>query len=327
MRQPKTQQRTCALRPRQKILGRLARWAAGLCWLPVAVWAHGPLHGQIAELDSAMATSSDLAPLLLRRAELHLLDGNRTNALADVTAAGRLRPDLPELWWVRGRVALDAGRFAEALPDLDRWLERHPRHNLAMVRRAAARSGVGDVAGAVQDCSAAIALADRPDPDLFLMRARLLRQLGPDRYREALRGLDEGIARLGELVVLQLEAIDLERALGDFDPALRRLERMIGQAARKETWRVRKAELLTQAGRPEAAADAWRQALAECLSLPPGRRQTRFVQELERRIRNHLTPEALADADRQAAAVVLSPSATVPVNSRIRTLPRHEVSP
>jgi tetratricopeptide (TPR) repeat protein len=288
------------------------------------VLAHGPLHGQISELDAQLEQQPANAELLLRRADLHRLDGNAAAAMADLTAVEKITPVPDGLWWVRGRLLVEQQRPEAALVDLNRWLERHPRHEGALTVRARVREQAQDFAGAVVDYTHAIAAADNPGPDLFLARARVQRQQGPEHFEAALCGLDEGIARLGNLVTLQLEAIDLERALARTEAALTRLDTLIQQATRKESWFARRAELLDHANRSAEAQQAWKQTLESCLALSPRLRQKRATQELEQRVRRNLSAALIAEVERNATPPASSQANPPSTAAHIRTIPIHE---
>lgn len=305
--------------------------AGGVWWFVALVaaslttlLAHGPLHGQISELDAQLEQQPANAELLLRRADLHRLDGNATAAMADLTVVEKITPVLEGLWWVRGRLLVEQQRPEAALVDLTRWLERYPRHEGALTVRARVREQTQDFAGAVVDYTHAIAAADNPGPDLFLARARAQRQQGPEHFEAALCGLDEGIARLGNLVTLQLEAIELERALARTDGALARLDVLIRQAARKESWHARRAELLHHANRSAEAQQAWKQSLEACLALSPRLRQTRATQELEQRVRRNLSPALVAEVERNATSPASGQANYSSTAAHIRTIPIHE---
>ena len=111
----------------------------------------------------------------------------------------------------------------------------------------------------------------------------------------ALQGLDEGLERLGQPITLQLYAIDLELELGRHDAALARLDRIASRADRKETWLVRRGEILEQAGRPAEARAAYVAAIEAVQALPATRRGTRAVSRLQTR-----AEEALARLDATA---------------------------
>jgi len=117
--------------------------------------------------------------------------------------------------------------------------------------------------------------------------------LGADEQRidEALRGLEEGISKLGPVVTLQLAAIDLELRRKNFDGALVRLDQIAAQSQRKESWLVRRGEILKLAGRDEEARAAFNAALNAIESLPPAHRQSRSVSALELRARSALSPD------------------------------------
>jgi predicted negative regulator of RcsB-dependent stress response len=104
-----------------------------------------------------------------------------------------------------------------------------------------------------------------------------------DDINAALSGLDEGIKKLGPLVTLQLMPIDLELRRHNYDGALNRLALIAAQSERKETWLVRRGEILKLAGKEEEARAAFNDALVAIESLPPERRQSKAVTALELR--------------------------------------------
>ena len=127
--------------------------------------------------------------------------------------------------------------------------------------------------------SRAIELAKEPRPEWFLERQRAQLALSGDRTAEALAGLDEGIAKLGELPALQLAAIDLETQRRDFDAALRRLDTILAASERKERWLLRRGDLLQSAGRPAEAQAAYLAARDAFAMLNP--RQQRALAMLD----------------------------------------------
>ena len=100
----------------------------------------------------------------------------------------------------------------------------------------------------------------------------------------ALRGLDEGVKRLGPLVTLQLYAMDLALARQNFDDALRRLETISAQSARKEKWLARRGEILIRAGRRDEAKQAYAAALLAIGALPPRLQQTPAMLNLKKQV-------------------------------------------
>lgn len=264
-------------------LKSLARLAVIVLLTVVNTSAHDGLHEQIAEVTALLSRDPKNAALYLKRGELHRLHRDWGRAAADYDRAARLQPALAVVDFARGRMLFEAGRPRPAQAALDRFLSQHPDHVEALVTRARVLISLGQRAAAARDLSQAI--AHSPQPELFVERAQTLAAEGDVYVSEALRGLDEGVARHGPLVTLQLYAIDLELRRRCYDAALARLETVAAVSPRKETWLARRGEILALAGRASEARAAFAAALAAVESLPSDRRRTRAVAELEARVR------------------------------------------
>jgi tetratricopeptide (TPR) repeat protein len=249
----------------------------------LVVSAHDGLHEQLAEVSARLRRDPRNASLYLKRGELYRLHREWRRAAADYDRAARLDPRLAAVDFARGRMLFEAGRAREAKSALDRFLRAEPRHAEALATRARVLVRLGRRAEAAQDFTRALALA--PEPDLFVERAAVLAAAGGEHAREALGGLDEGVARLGPLVTLQLPAIELELREGRYDAALARLDTVAARAPRQESWLARRGDILLRAGRTEEARAAYAAALAALETLPAPRRRTRAVAELEAHVR------------------------------------------
>jgi predicted Zn-dependent protease len=249
-------------------------------------FAHGDVHERINLLTQEIAQTPTNALLFFQRAELYRVDQDFTNALADLDCVAKYDPSIVRVDYCRGRVLLEAGRPAEALVPLNRYLAGRPKDAEAFTTRARAMAKVADYKTAAEDYTEAIALSNTGGPELYIERAEALRAMHkPD---EAIRGLDEGIHKFGPLVTLQLPAIDLELSLKRYDAALKRIDLVMSRLQRKETWLVRRAEILRQAGREEEARKNYREALAAMDRLPMAHRNTRAMLELNARIQTGL---------------------------------------
>jgi tetratricopeptide (TPR) repeat protein len=249
--------------------------------------AHEGLHEQIVAITAKIKRDPKNASLYLQRGELHRLHRDWNRAAADYDQAARLRPDVKIIDLARGKMLFESGRFKRARLTLDRFLSQQPGHYEGLITRARVLSRIGLRDDAVNDFTQALAKSAVPDPDLYIERA-LVTAEDEKRIDEALIGLDEGIKRLGPLVTLQLSAIDLELRRQNYDAALARLEAVTSQSERKETWLVRRGEILKLAGRQEEARAAFNAALAAIDSLPFERRQSRAVTTLQLRARSAL---------------------------------------
>jgi predicted Zn-dependent protease len=248
--------------------------------------AHDDLSHQIETLTRQITAAPGNARLYVRRGELHRLDRHLRAALADYSRARRLDPTLAAADLGAGRAFLDAKRPEDARRSLERYLRTRP--NDAEGRLELARSFVLLRATEAADAeyARAIALADRPRPDVYFERARLLRDSG--RLPQAIRALDEGIARSGPLASLEELAVELELARKNFDGALVRLEKIYSAGGRQETRLARRGEILAAAGQPIEARQAFVQAQRSIEALPARLRQTRAIQKLEGRVRRSL---------------------------------------
>ncbi len=282
--------------PTQLLRPRATTWrlvaALALIWLCAgfvsSAWAHGGLHEQILLLTKEIEAQPRDPVLYLRRALLHQAHGTWDAALADLERAEGLSNQWPVLHLARARLFLDAGWYESAKVAADRFLEVTPHHVEALITRARAKVKLGERLSAAEDYARAIDHSSAPGPELFIERAEALAAEGGDHLTVALLGLDQGMSRLGPLVTLQMQAIDVELQQHHVDAALARLDRAMAQFPRKESWLVRRGEILQQAGRTKEATEAFQEALAALDKLPPSRRNVPAMAELEQRVREGL---------------------------------------
>jgi predicted Zn-dependent protease len=273
-------------------LNRLKSPCAILAALPWALFAEPPaalahlgVHEEIEEVTRRIERSPERAELYLKRGELHRLHGEWALAAADYTRARMLDEELAAVDYCYGRMLLEAGMPGMAVVALDHYLAKRPRDARALVTRARAWSRLGRHRWAADDHAAAIAGQAAPRPEHFLERARALTAAGDAYIEEALAGIDAGIARLGNVVSLQVHAVELELRLERWDAALERLETLARGAARKESWLAQKGRVLKAAGRKEEARRAYGEALAAIGAVPVRRRGTRALARLEAEVR------------------------------------------
>ena len=262
-------------------------WLAAFFTIPIHLPGHADIHERIEAISEQIQQKPANAELYLKRGELHRVHRDWNAALADYQRAAELDPDLERAWFVRGRMRYEAGRFDAAKTDLDSYLATRPDDREALLTRGRVLVALGKRLEAADDYTAVIGSLTQPTPEYYLERAKALEAEGGRHVEAALRGVDEGIAKLGPLVTLQLYAIDLELKRRRYDEALRRL----GQIARwlsKERRLQRQGEILELAGRRGEARSALSEALDHMASLPAGRRGTQASRELEERLRASL---------------------------------------
>lgn len=263
--------------------GLLARTLiVSLLFTTIPLLAHEGLHEQLDAMTKRIAAEPRNAALRLARGELYRLHAQWDLARADYDAAADLDPSLRAVAFARGRMELEAGRPEVALPLLDRFLADHPEHGEALLTRARALAKLGRADPAIADYDAAIAHTDPPNPDLYYERARFLVSLGATHVDAALRGLDEGLTRLGMIPSLQQQAIELARNARRYDDALDRLTKLAATSPRAETYLVERAEILEEAGRRADALATYRDVRARLAAGPRNARSIELTEKIEK---------------------------------------------
>jgi tetratricopeptide (TPR) repeat protein len=240
---------------------------------------HGDLTDQISEINAKIRMNPVSAEFYLKRAELHRLQGRDTEAVADYDRAEKLDPKLSGVHLGRARLLLASSRFAEAKAELDTFLASHPAHVDAIVTLGRVEAGRGRYLIAAEHFARAIALSPQPELEYYAERAAALAAAGGKHVSDALRCLDEGMTRLGNLPALGLVAVDLEVKLERFDAALTRLDGLSAVSHRKDAWLARRGDIFMAAGRSGEARQAWRSALDAIEKLPPHVRGTKTTAE------------------------------------------------
>jgi tetratricopeptide (TPR) repeat protein len=155
---------------------------------------------------------------------------------------------------------------AAAIEPLTKFLALHPEHFQARLMRAYAHGRVGHYEESQADYQAALDVMTGTSADQVLLRAQ---EFAFTKQREiALTLIEDGIRRLGPMPTLEAAALRLELQLHRTNDAVSRLERMLSRAKRKETLYIKLADIMDEAGYPDKALEARRQALAAIEKLP-----------------------------------------------------------
>ena len=248
--------------------------------------AHPGLDDHIAQVTAQLAAQPKDTGLLLQRADLHRQHGQYDAALADLNTAAHLKPDATIVTLAQARVFNDAGQITNALMAAQQFLAVEPRHPEALVIRARCEFKLNQVTLAIADYSLALASPKTSEPDLWLERARAQAALG--QLAKAAGGLDEGMARLGDIPTLQLAAIEYDRQRADFAAALGRVDKLAAKSPVKEPWLILRGEILAQAGRLAEAKEIFQQTLAGIEKYPPAKHELEQTIQLQARTREAL---------------------------------------
>ena len=279
-------QLSSCVRGRAKALVRVAPILLCLVMLCLApVLAHDDPHHSIEEITLQIEQDPKNAELYLKRGELHRISSHWDLALADFDRVVELDPDHETVDFHRGRLLLEAGQFEPAKVAIDQFLSAYPNHIEGLLIRGRLLRKLGQPLEAAQDYARAISLAPNPTPVLFLERAETLTEAGAEYVDAAVQGLDEGIQKLGSLILLQSLAIELEVKRQHYDAALIRIDQVLTEVSRQEKWLTWRGEVLESAGRPKEARVAYEDALEAIEALPSRLRQVPASQELEAYLR------------------------------------------
>lgn len=246
---------------------------------PQPAAAHGSLHEQIVAVTKEIKKDSKNPALYLKRAELYRLHGEWENSEKDYDRAEKLNPNLAIVDFGRGKLRLDAKRFSAAKLALERFLAKEPNSFEAVLTFARVLSKLNQTENAVKYFTQAISLSPADSAEIYLERAQTLAAAG--KIEEALRGLDEGIERFGGLVVLQIAAIDLEVKRRRYDAALARLDKLAEPMPRKESFLLKRGEILLKAGKKCEARKAFTESLNAIETLSDFRKSVRAVQTMK----------------------------------------------
>jgi len=232
-------------------------------------WAHGELSQKIARFSWKLSQDPGDPDLLLSRGELHRLASHWDEALADYAAAGRAQPSLrPVLEACRAQLELDRADPLAALQATDLALPDHPAPGNVLLLRARALELLGRELQAAACYRAGLLSLEDPQPEDVHRTADALRRLPHVGTRLALACVEWGLERLGACATLELEAVELEAAVGRVDDALLRIDRLRLASPRQEGWWIRRGELLEQVQRTDEAIESYRAAQVAIRSLP-----------------------------------------------------------
>jgi tetratricopeptide (TPR) repeat protein len=254
----------------QSVRSRHISWVKGIACLALALGCVGFVHlatahqgfdPEIAELTEDLTKDPDSVELLIRRGQVYRSYGKFTESLQDLEQAWLLDRENREVAFQRGLTLSAMGRNQEAEAALDNFLQEEvgQKQAIALAERAAIRARTGRPELAIEDYTAVLVI--QQTGELYLLRGKLQVSLG--RLEEATVGYQEGIAKLGDSVLLKKGLIEIRIAQGKFDQALVLIDEQMTRTQVKIPWLLQRAEVLGQMGQGEAARKTYEQALSE----------------------------------------------------------------
>src|SRR5262245_56680531 len=111
--------------------------------------AHADLDTQLHDATRRLFADPGDPRAWLHRAELYRMRQMWAEAESDYREAARFGPKLESVALLHGRMLVEAGRPAEALAFLGRFIASNPHHLEARTWSARAKLATGDAAGAI----------------------------------------------------------------------------------------------------------------------------------------------------------------------------------
>ena len=249
----------------------------------LSAWAHPGFETQLRDIEKLIEANPTDARLYLRRGELYRVHRDWKQAESDLRHALKLDPEMIVVEQSLARLMLDSDRPQAAIQPLRRFLKVRPNDTkgLELLSRSYMRTGNHLEAAKSYSATLASVRNGRPRPEYYLERARALREAGPQHMKETLAGLDDGLRALDFPVTLQLYAIEVEMLHQRYDEALKRIDQIASSSARKESWLIRRGEILEKAGRIDAARVEFQKTLDAIATLPASRIRNRAVERLQ----------------------------------------------
>ena len=254
-------------------------------------WGHGDRSEHLARLNAKIEAAPGSLHYRLERAEAHRRLGHYEESLADLDRALALSPGNPQVHYLRGLTHFDRREFVAAEASLRRYVESRPESPSGHTALAETLMQQGRHKEAGEEYSLAIATHPTPTPDHYIARAKAYRAAGVEFLDLAAQGLDDAMSSMGPLVTLQRLAIEIELDRGNHTGAIARIDGVLADAPRKETWLVQKGRILASAGKEEDALDAFRLARAALESLPPRLRSSPAMIALGQSITTYLNED------------------------------------
>ena len=223
--------------------------------------AHLGFDPEIAEITEHLANDPDNVDLLVQRGQVYRSYGKFIESLQDLERAWVLDRENRTVLLERALTLSAMSRNEEAEAALDAFLQNasDPKRVIALAERAAIRAKTGRGELAIADFTSAIQL--QPTIELYLYRGQLQESLG--RLDAAAAGYHEGLAKVGNAIVLKQNLIRVQIAQKQYAAALALIDEELARSSVKTPWYLQRAEILALMRQPDASRLAYEQALSE----------------------------------------------------------------
>jgi tetratricopeptide (TPR) repeat protein len=223
--------------------------------------AHSGLDPETEKITEKLTKDPDNVDLLVRRGQVYRSNGKFLESLLDLERAWLLDRENRTVVLHHALTLSALGRNKEAEAALDYFLqeESDPKRVFALAERAHIRARTGRVELAIDDFTSAIQL--QPTIELYLNRGQLQESLG--KLEAAAAGYHDGLAKLGNAILLKKGLIRMQIAQKQYGEALALVDDEIARSSVKTPWYMQQGEILALMGQPDASHLAYERALSE----------------------------------------------------------------
>jgi tetratricopeptide (TPR) repeat protein len=238
--------------------------------LPTTASAHGDMDPEIHEITEELEKEPNSVRLWIKRGQVVRSYGRFEEALADFKKAGELDPKNVQVQLDQSITLSSMGQNEEAEAGLNAVLQKDLGRLkiFALAERAAIRVRTNRPELAIEDYTAVLGL--QPTSEIYYRRGKLQESLG--RFEEAAQNYQEGIAKLGQAIVLKKALIETRIKQKKFKEALQLIDEQIRLMPVKTQPYFQRAEVLEKMGKRNEAQQAYEQALSEANRILEKRR-------------------------------------------------------
>ena len=211
-------------------------------------WSHPDLLLQIEQLSAQLNQDPGNATLLLKRGDLYRRHEDWEKSLFDFRRAREMNPGNPQVDWFEGRLFIQWGDPQQGLDLLNKFLNTHAEHSIALQNRAQAYLLLHRPLEAARDYGKVIRVSPRPTPVLYSARALALVQAGSDQYTHAMTTVVEGLNKFPQEITLTGIGVDISLAESDTQMVDKMFAQLPGPIRQLYQWQTRQALLECQKG-------------------------------------------------------------------------------
>jgi tetratricopeptide (TPR) repeat protein len=246
-------------------------------------YAHGDIHERINFVTEDISASPNDAMLYIKRAALYLDDGDYGNTILDIEYVEKLEgPEFAPSFLVLAKMCYKMETFDAALKHIDDFLLLEPDHVLGLLTKAKILVAQEKNDLAADYYKLAIDKTTTLLPQNFIDLIDAFRNAG--QLDQAFQYYEIAQMKFGNLLVLDLMAIEISEIRSDFSTIHKILDEIISGQERKEKWHFMKAEYFEKEGNLTKAFEELSLANESLLKLPYRLRIVPAMQELNANI-------------------------------------------